>query len=85
MDRDYKCKAEAYLEKHNLPAETGLKQQDFADFPIEEDRLKSVHTLVAVFAVATGVYGFTVECIIIVPPCLQFSVRAVELIIVSTH
>jgi MFS transporter len=43
MDRDYKREAETYLEKHNFPADAGLKQQDFADFPIQEAKLKSVY------------------------------------------
>jgi hypothetical protein len=72
MDRDYKREAQQYRLKHGLQDDVKLKQQDFPDFPIEQARLRSTYLLASVFVVATFIYGFSVEWIIVFPLTLQF-------------
>ena len=72
MDRDYKQEAIRYRKSKQLPKGTELKQQDYPDFPIENARLRRVYVLAFFFAVATGVYGFSVEWLIAIPLTLQF-------------
>jgi hypothetical protein len=72
MDRDYKKEAAKYIEEHDLPDGTELKQQSYPDFPIERARLQSVYVLNGLFVVATAIYGFSVEWNIAFPLVLQF-------------
>jgi hypothetical protein len=72
MDRDYKTEADRYRRENNIPEGTELKQQDFPEFPIERARLRRVYILAISFAIATGVYGFSVEWFIAIPLTLQF-------------
>lgn len=72
MDRDYKKEAARYIEEHDLPKNTELKQQNYPDFPIERARLRSVYFLNGIFVIATAVYGFSVEWHIAFPLILQF-------------
>lgn len=72
MDRDYKREASLFREMNKLPIDTEIKQEAFPDFPLEHARLRSVYVLTILFALATAIYGFSLEWHIAFPLILQF-------------
>ncbi|KAF2673922.1 MFS general substrate transporter [Microthyrium microscopicum] len=72
MDSDYAKAATQFRQLHSLPAETELKQHIYPSFSIERARLKSTWWLLAMFCIATGLYGFALQWHMAVPLTLQF-------------
>jgi len=72
MDRAYKKEAKKYRDDNNLSKDTELRQQLYPDFPLEKARLGHMWWLSLLFAIATGIYGFSVEWNIAIPLTLQF-------------
>ncbi|ORY61270.1 major facilitator superfamily domain-containing protein [Pseudomassariella vexata] len=72
MDRDFRLYERRYRAKRHIPAETKTsKYQD--DFPIEHTRLRQCGWIVALFVVATGLYGYSLALNNLVAPLvLQF-------------
>lgn len=72
MDRNYRLVAEKYRKEHGLQPETELRIHAYPTFPIEQARLRSIYLINLLFALATAVYGFTVEWHIAIPLTIQF-------------
>jgi MFS family permease len=80
MDGDYKREMERYRQRKQIQDGIHIKQQTHPDFPIEKVRLRRTFLLTVVFAVATAVYGFSVEWIIFIPLTLQFLSKSVAIL-----
>lgn len=72
---DWAVMERRYRVDHGIPPAAALSRADLVDFPFARTRLRSIWWLLAVFVVATGLYGFSLQLdIIALPLILQFAI-----------
>ncbi|PWY85717.1 florfenicol exporter [Aspergillus sclerotioniger CBS 115572] len=72
MDYNHRLTEREYCEQHGYPAGTRVNLKSHSDFPIEVARMRNTWWVIAIFVVATALYGVSLRTHLAVPIILQY-------------